>query len=233
MSRIVVIGTGTGVGKTHAGVALVSALASARVSVAGLKPIESGVPAEPSSATATDASALAAFSTFHVKHPPPYALPDPVSPHLAARRLGMGIDLRRVTEWVDAHACAEVLVIETAGALLSPLGSGLVNLDLARVLRPDHLLLVASDRLGVLHDVAVTLHAMRTMAPDLPAPLLVLQPPAVADASTGTNAEELVELKIVPGLVVFPRAEPTAEETRASAKLVLSTLALQDQTQNA
>ncbi|MDC3952214.1 ATP-dependent dethiobiotin synthetase BioD [Polyangium jinanense] len=233
MSRIVVIGTGTGVGKTHAGVALVAALASARVSVAGLKPIESGVPSEPSSTIATDASALAAFSTFHVKHPLPYALPDPVSPHLAARRLGMRIDLGRVAEWVDAHACAEVLVIETAGALLSPLGPGLVNLDLARVLRPDHLLLVASDRLGVLHDVAVTLHALRTMAADLPAPLLVLQPPAVPDASTGTNAEELVELKIVPRLVVFPRAETTAEETRAAAKWVLSTLALEGQNQKA
>ena len=224
MSRIVVVGTGTGVGKTHAGVALVSALASAGVSVAGLKPIESGVPAEPSDTT--DASALAAVSTFHVKQPPPYALPDPVSPHLAARRLGQRIDLGSVADWVDAHAEAEVLVVETAGALLSPLGPGVANLDLARVLRPDHLLLVASDRLGVLHDVAVTLHALRTLAADMPAPVLLLQPPAVADASTGTNAEELVALGIVSTVYGFPRAEPTAAETRVAARRVLAALTL-------
>lgn len=227
MTRIVVVGTGTGVGKTHAGVALVSALASAGVSVAGLKPIESGVPSEPSDAT--DAAALAAVSTFHVKHPPPYALPDPVSPHLAARRVGSRIDLGRVVAWVDAHDEAEVLVVETAGALLSPLGPGVANLDLARVLRPDHLLLVGSDRLGVLHDVAVTMHALRTMAPDLPAPVLLLQPPAVADASTGTNAEELVGLGIVSVVYGFPRAEPTAAETRAAARRVLAALALDGQ----
>ncbi|WP_338046503.1 dethiobiotin synthase [Polyangium spumosum] len=223
MSRIVIVGTGTGVGKTHAGVALVSALGSAGASVAGLKPIESGVPSEPSEA-ATDAAALAAVSTFHVKHPPPYALPDPVSPHLAARRVGTRIDLERVAAWADACAEAEVLLLETAGALLSPLGPGVFNLDLARVLRPDHLLLVAPDRLGVLHDVAVTLHALRTLAADLPAPVLLLQPPAVADASTGTNAEELVGLGIVSKVWGFPRATPTAPEVRTAARSLLEAL---------
>ncbi len=224
MTRIVVVGTGTGIGKTHAGVALVSALASAGISVVGLKPIESGVPS--GSSEATDASALAAVSTFHVKHPPPYALPDPVSPHLAARRAGMAIDLGRVAAWVDAHAEASVLVVETAGALLSPLGPGRTNLDLVRVVRPDHVLLVAVDRLGVLHDVAVTLHALRTLAAELPAPTLILQPPAVADASTGTNAEELVGLGITPAVVLFPRGEPTAVETREAARRVFLALGL-------
>ena len=40
--RVTVIGTGTGVGKTYVGVALVAALAQRGVRVCGLKPIESG-----------------------------------------------------------------------------------------------------------------------------------------------------------------------------------------------
>jgi len=214
MTRIVLVGTGTGIGKTHAGVALVSALAAAGVEVAGLKPIESGV-----STGETDASALAAVGSFHVKQAP-YTFVEPISPHLAARREGVAIDLSRVQAWVDAHA-ARVLVIETAGALLSPLGPGLTNLDLARALRPDVLVLVAPDRLGVLHEVASAMHVLRTLAGDLPAPLLLLQPPAVPDRSTGTNAEELVLLGIHSAPNAFPRSEPTAEETLAAARKML------------
>jgi dethiobiotin synthetase len=214
MTRVVLVGTGTGIGKTHAGVALVSALAAAGVQVAGLKPIESGVSTGP-----TDASALAAAGSFHVKQAP-YTFADPVSPHLAARREGVTIDLSRVQAWVDAHAAA-VVVVETAGALLSPLGPGLTNLDLARALRPDVLVLVAPDRLGVLHEVASAMHVLRTLATDLPSPLLLLQPPAVPDDSTGTNAAELALLGVHPAPHAFPRAEPAAAETLSAARGLL------------
>jgi dethiobiotin synthetase len=219
MLRLVVIGTGTEIGKTHAGVALVSALAREGVSVAGLKPIESGV----SPSAPTDASALAAASTFHVKHSP-YTFADPVSPHLAARRTGVSIELSRIVAWVDEHR-ASVVLVETAGALLSPLGGGLTNLDLARALHPDRLLLVAPDRLGVLHDVAVTRHALRTLAPGLPDPTVLLQPPAQGDSSTGTNAAELTLLGIATPFV-FPRAAATDPETLAVAREVLGALRL-------
>ncbi|UQA61490.1 dethiobiotin synthase [Polyangium aurulentum] len=214
MTRIVLIGTGTGIGKTHAGVALVSALAAAGVEVAGLKPIESGVSTGP-----TDASALAAVGSFHVKQAP-YTFVEPISPHLAARREGVTIDLSRVQAWVDGHA-ARVVVVETAGALLSPLGPGLTNLDLARALRPDVLVLVAPDRLGVLHEVASAMHVLRTLGTDLPAPMLLLQPPAEPDRSTGTNAGELALLGIHPAPLAFPRAEATAEETVSAARALL------------
>ena len=62
--RIVLVGTGTGIGKTHLGVALVQALAAAGIEVAGLKPVESGVGTGPS-----DADLLAGASSFHVKPP--------------------------------------------------------------------------------------------------------------------------------------------------------------------
>jgi dethiobiotin synthetase len=219
MPRLVVIGTGTGIGKTHACLALVSAVAIAGISVAGLKPIESGVsPSAPS-----DASALAAASTFHVKQPL-YAFADPVSPHLAARRAGVSVDLARVRDWVDAHL-ASVVVVETAGALLSPLGPRITNLDLAQALWPDHLLLVAPDRLGVLHDVMATLHALRTLGARLPEPLVLLQPPVEADASTGTNGDEL-DLLGLPRPHVFPRAAPTAPETQHVARELLAAFGL-------
>jgi dethiobiotin synthetase len=216
----VVVGTGTEIGKTHTAVTLVKALGQLGP-VAGLKPVESGV--TPGSLGGSDAARLARAGTFHVKHAPPYALATPLSPHLAARLEGRTIQLPPILTWVDGAAddappaTRAWLVIETAGALLSPLAPGLTNLDLARELRPETLLLVAQDRLGVLHDVSAARLALRTLAPDLPPPVVVLQPPAVADSSTGTNAEELRILGIAENVVTFPRAAFDAAETQTAA----------------
>lgn len=219
MTRIVILGTGTEIGKTHASIAITSRLASMGLSVVALKPIESGVPINPTEAS-TDFGSLAAFSSYPAM-PPPYAFPDPVSPHLAARRAGVTIDLRRVRQWVDGHAARFVLV-ETAGAVLSPIDKGRTNLDLVKALDPHFVLLVASDRLGVLHDVSAALHAYRTLAPELPQPLVLLQPPMTPDSSTGTNAEEIVTLEIASEAFVFPRAKPTDAAVQDVARSILA-----------
>ncbi len=202
-----VVGTGTGVGKTHASVALIASLVSRGVPVCGLKPIESGV----TPGILTDAARLAGVSSVKAG-PAPYAFEEAVSPHLAARRFGVAISVEVAAWWVRCHE-APVLVVETAGALVSPLGPGLTNLDLVRALDPDIVLLVGLDRLGVLHEISVCQLAMRTLAPELPAPLVVLNEPAEADASTGTNAAELEHLSIAHEVGVLPRAEPVSERS--------------------
>lgn len=218
--RIVIVGTGTNIGKTHLGVALVTALARAGREVCGLKPVESGVPA---GEVGPDAQALAEAGVFHVKQPPPYALPEPVSPHLAARHAGVAIELAPILAWLDAHP-AETLIVETAGALLSPLSATLTNLDLARAARPTHWLLVGVDRLGVLHEVAACLLVLRTLPTPPVTPLVVLQSPTDPDASTGTNADELVRLGIAPQVLVMPRGAPTSPPCQLAARAILDAL---------
>jgi len=219
MTRIVVLGTGTEIGKTHASIAITSALTDMGTSIAALKPIESGVPINPKEAS-TDYGSLAAFSSYPA-HPPPYALPDPVSPHLAARRAQVKIDFERIAKWVDSHA-AKIVLVETAGAMLSPIDKTHTNLDLTRRLKPDLVLLVAPDRLGVLHDVTAALHAYRTLAPELPTPAVLLQPPPTTDISTGTNADEIVWLGLAPKVFVFPRAKPTDRVVQDVARTILA-----------
>lgn len=207
MSRVVVVGTGTEIGKTHFSVALLRALAMHGVEAAGMKPIESGVGTGP-----TDAEALDEASMFHVKHPPPYRFEAPLSPHLAADREGITVDVRTILSWVEQSEAAWTIV-ETAGALLSPISRTLTNLDLTTALEPDSVVLVAPDRLGVLHDVTATLFAYRMLAPRLPEPIVVLQATPVADSSAMTNAGELLRLGLAQNVVSFPRApaeSPTA-----------------------
>jgi dethiobiotin synthetase len=218
MTRIVVLGTGTEIGKTHASIAITAALSEMGVPIAALKPIESGIPQSPTSAF-TDAAMLASVSSVPIS-PQPYAFVDPVSPHLAARRANVTIDLERITTWVDSHA-ARVVLVETAGAMLSPISRGRTNLDLAQALRPNLVLLVAPDRLGVLHDVTAALHVLRTLAPELPKATLLLQPPTSPDTSTGTNAEEIEWLGIAQKPYMFPRAKPTDRAAREVVRRIL------------
>lgn len=219
--RVAVVGTGTGVGKTHFSVALLHALSLQGRSAVGLKPVESGIGAEES-----DSARLAAASTFHVKHPAPYRLPDPVSPHLAARRVGVEITPARIVDWVT-ECSAPWTIIESAGGLLSPLAPSFTNLDLLQMLAPDLVVLVGVDRLGTLHDVGACLLALATDAAELPRPNVVLQTPEVADTSTGTNAEELVTLGMVKHVTLIPRGAPVGRPVAEATLGLLARLQLQ------
>jgi dethiobiotin synthetase len=214
--RIAVVGTGTDVGKTHLSVALLHALAQLGVSAVGLKPVESGLGDGPSGDAASDTSRLAAAGTFHVKHPAPYRFPDPVSPHLAARRGGVEIAPARIQEWV-AQCAAPWTIVETAGGLLSPLGPSFTNLDLVQLLAPEVVVLVGVDRLGALHDVAACRLALSTLAPALREAHVVLQAPELGDSSTGTNADELCFLGLASEVTVIPRGASTDRSVREAA----------------
>lgn len=172
---------------------------------------------------------------FHVKHPGGrghepaltrsgpltslYAFHEPVSPHLAAREAGARIDIGLIERWVGDHE-APITLIETAGGLFSPLGCGATNFDLARALRPDAVLLVAPDRLGVLHDVTTTL-ALAAARGGLPLGV-VLSAPAKKDASTGRNEAEMIALGIARPIARFPRTHANAPTSAEQAARVMA-----------
>src|SRR5215204_5986579 len=85
-----VTGTDTGVGKTLVSAALLHALAKRHLRVVGMKPVAAGTEKVAGVDANEDVLALRAASTCRV--PPeldnPVLLPDPVSPHIAAARVG-------------------------------------------------------------------------------------------------------------------------------------------------
>lgn len=205
MRRLVLLGTGTGVGKTHLGVQLVRAWRQRGHPAWGLKPVESGVDG---SAGPSDAERLRAAGDTSIDDLHLHALPDPISPHLAARRMGVEISLDEITAWIHRaegrqaalhdNAPHAMSLVETAGGAWTPLSPAASCAHLARALHPARVVLVAPDALGVLHDVTATLqslHAVRCRVD-----LVVLSEARAVDASTGTNASELER-------VVFPTLE--------------------------
>lgn len=205
--RVVVLGTGTNVGKTFVTACLARSLRAAGVATLALKPIESGV----DEVSAGDAGSIAAAAG----HPPAlsrWRFADPVSPHLAARRAGTLLDEQQVADWVrdqERVAAPQVSLVELAGGAFSPIRPGGFNVDLALALLPAIWILVAPDSLGVLHDVRATLLA-------LPRPIdaLVLSCARASDESTGTNAAELGTLGIAS---VLERLAPGAAHADVTA----------------
>ncbi len=221
---VLVSGTGTGIGKTHVACALVRVWGELR-QVIGYKPVETGVPPQ-ANALGEDAAALAKASTFHVKHDLFHeTFEPPLSPHLAARQAARPVDVARIARQVaDLRRLAQGVVVELAGGLFSPLTDAMVNAELAKLLDPDALFLVAPDRIGVLHDVGAALRAAR--AERLAVSGVVLSAPAEPDPSTGTNEAELERVVGVRVLSRFPRAAPLSGETQAAARRLVETLAL-------
>jgi dethiobiotin synthetase len=209
-ARIVVVGTGTNVGKTWFAASLCRGLRRRAVECIGLKPVESGV--DP---VAADAEELARASG-RVAPRAPYCFRPPLSPHLAARQAQQTPRLEPIQEYVteairvmSCHVMS-FAVIETAGGLFTPLAPGLTNWELARALDPSVWVLVAPDSLGVLHETTATLEAARARgrAPDF----VVLSAARPADASTGTNAAELESLGIVTPVAVLSNGDDDLSE---------------------
>ncbi|MEO7038104.1 MAG: dethiobiotin synthase [Polyangiaceae bacterium] len=209
-----ILGAGTGVGKTRVSVALLRALTDRGHATLGLKPVESGVLGTANNPPGSDAASLAdAASHRTTLRSPLYALRDPVSPHLAARNQGLGIKLASIQNWVrEAETAVTPLVssdsafwsvIETAGGVFSPLADRATNFELGLALDPAIWILVAADALGVLHDLSATLQAMRARSrgPDH----VVLSAAREPDASTGCNNAELDTLGIASTSAVLAR----------------------------
>ncbi len=183
MRTLAIAGTGTEVGKTYVATRLRRSLPNA----VALKPIESGYVADES-----DARAIAGGESWKE---PLYHFEQGLSPHQLARQAGVRIESARVKQWLDdatRGAAAEWLLVETAGGLLTPLDDeGLTNFELARQIGADAWLLVAANRLGVLHDVSAALCAARLL--EWPPAAIVLSG-KTRDASSEHNAAELSRL---------------------------------------
>ena len=158
-----VVGTDTGIGKTHATCALLHALARRHARVCGMKPIASGGVQTVDGFTNEDSIAHRAASTVRV--PPeldnPILLPEPLSPHLSAARAGTAIDLGRVLDAVaELRARTDALVVEGAGGFLVPLSETQTGADLAVAMQLP-LVLVVGMRLGCLNHALLTAEAIR------------------------------------------------------------------------
>lgn len=161
---IFITGTDTEVGKTVVAVAVVRALVQAGLRVAVMKPVAAGAELTPKGLRNEDALAL--METANVPNAyelvNPYCLEMPASPHIAAAKAGIGIELGDIrAAYEKLSASADVVIVEGAGGWYVPLNGTQTMADLAATLSLP-VLLVVGLRLGCLNHATLTARAIQS-----------------------------------------------------------------------
>jgi len=161
--RWFVTGTDTGIGKTYATASLLRAARERGLRAVGMKPVASGCIDTVDGLRSEDALALIdAMSTPVPRYETinPYALPEPLSPHIAARRAGASIDMSRIRTAYDRLAAdAELLLVEGVGGWCVPIADDVMQAQLVQALGLP-VVLVVSIRLGCINHALLTARAI-------------------------------------------------------------------------
>jgi len=201
-----ITGTDTGVGKTCVAAAIARSLVKGGLKVGVYKPAASGCERVGRKLVSDDAVQLweASGRPGELSRVCPQLFAAPLAPHLAAKSEGKVLDEKLLRDGVDYwRERSDVVLVEGAGGLLSPLGERKYVADLARALKYP-LVIVAPNRIGAINQMLQTLLAAE--AYDLPVVGIVLSDllPDATDPSTSSNPAELALRASVPLLAQLP-----------------------------
>jgi len=190
-----ITGTDTEVGKTYVAALIARALRAAGHRPGVYKPAASGCQQRQDTLVCDDAVALweAAGRPGELERVCPQRFRAPLAPHLAARAEGKRLDPHLLLAGVDYwRARSDIVLVEGAGGLMSPLGERRYVAELAAELGSP-LIVVARNALGTINHTLQTLIAAAAYRRPLPVAGVVLNNPGPAtnDPSTATNRREL------------------------------------------
>jgi dethiobiotin synthetase len=214
--HVFITGTDTGVGKTVISTWLVEHLTATGRVVAAFKPLCSG--------GRTDAHALraAAGNRLPLDVVNPWHFWPEVTPLLAARLERRTVSVANVVRHIRTHgAGADVVVVEGAGGLLSPLLIDGDAPELIRALRA-RIVVVAANRLGAIHQCRAV-HAALPAAARRGAQFVLVEQ-ARPDSSAATNpamVDEYLGYRRVHRAPWLPaRRRPARDAAAARAHLI-------------
>ena len=138
MKGVFVTGTDTGIGKTFVSASLLSALNASGKRAVGMKPVASGCVMTPRGLRNEDAETLLDHSDGAPVYESinPFALREPIAPHIAAREEGVQISLDPIANaFATLSEAADRIVVEGVGGWCAPLSESLMQSDVAKALR--------------------------------------------------------------------------------------------------
>ena len=183
-----ITGTDTGVGKTVVAAALAAALSAAGARVGVMKPVESGCARVDGKLEPADATFLreVAGCRAPMNVINPYALEQPLAPALAAEIEGVSIEPARLRScYLQLAEEHDVVLVEGAGGLLTPLTDRMTMRDLAALLGLP-VLVVARNVLGAINHTTLTVEAARAAGLDVLG-IVLNHPTDTADVAVQTN----------------------------------------------
>jgi dethiobiotin synthetase len=200
-----ITGTDTAVGKTYVAARVASALRRAGHRVGVYKPVASGCERRGDTLFSDDAWQLwvAAGQLGDLAAVCPQRFAAPLAPPLAARAAGQSVDARLLRSGLDYWLrCADVILVEGAGGLMSPLSEDDYVADLAYDLGFP-LIVVAPNVLGVINQTLQTLITAASVRGGLAVAGVIVndvREDAAQDPSRASNVAELERRCPVPVL---------------------------------
>jgi len=161
-----ITGTDTGIGKTHVSCLLLAAFNRRGLRTAAMKPVASGCQLSDGGWRNDDALSLQQAANISLRYEDinPYALPAPMSPHLAARETGVEIDIDMLRlKYDELSQQADMTIVEGVGGWWVPLNGRESTVDLARRLGLP-LIVVVGIRLGCINHTLLTFDAITRSA---------------------------------------------------------------------
>jgi dethiobiotin synthetase len=209
-----IAGTDTGSGKTRVTVGLLRSIHNVGLIATGMKPVATGTIDTFNGNINEDVAAIAAESRTRAGSEPnlgdinPYCFDWPVSPHIAAQRAGIQIDLSRIEAAYERLAgCCDAVIVEGTGGWLAPISARATMADVAcRLALP--VVLVVGLRLGCLSHALLSAQGIERSGLKLAGWIASTIDPAMR-AST-ENIETLRGRMPAPELAVLPYAIDSA-----------------------
>jgi dethiobiotin synthetase len=168
-AEVFITGTDTGIGKSVVTASLLRALQARGLRALGKKPIASGCTLTAQGLRNEDAELLRTHGSGAADYAlvNPYALPEPIAPHLAAGRAGVEIRLDPiVAAFAALSTMSQCVVVEGVGGWAVPLSPTLMQADLVRALKLP-VILVVGLRLGCLNHALLSARTIISDGGDL------------------------------------------------------------------
>ena len=159
---VFITGTDTGVGKSIVSASLLRALQAQGVRALGMKPVASGCAMSAEGLRNDDAELLRTHGSGAPDYAlvNPYALPEPIAPHVAAAQAGVEIRLDPiVAAFAALSTMSQCVVVEGVGGWAVPLSATLMQADLVRALKLP-VILVVGLRLGCINHALLSARAL-------------------------------------------------------------------------
>ena len=204
-----VTGTGTGVGKTVVSASLFHRYRR-ELRLRYWKPIQTGIESDDDTA---EVGRLGECGETELRLAG-VRLENPVSPHLAARRAGVDIDIEALTEDLTGESEESRWIVEGAGGVLVPVSETDLMVDLM-ILLAIPVIVAARSTLGTINHTLLTLEALRARGLR-PAGVILVGPP---DADNREAIERHGHVGVLGEMPLFDPLTPRTLKAWASTHL--------------
>ena len=217
--KLFITGTNTEVGKTFVTCEMLKHLVKSKKSIAAFKPVETGCNKNNKILQPNDSKRFYKVlgKTLSLDLINPYRFIPPISPNRAIRLAKENISLNDYCDKLNLLNTHDYILIEGAGGVCSPLSCDGLNIDFAKKVKMDSIL-VARDEIGVINNVILSINTFIKYKLNLKA--IVLNRINAKQPHGMDNARELRSFTNIP-IIQIIKGRPTE---RAVKKLLNLTL---------